>query len=95
MSERYTLGWRAPFSSRWTKSPSESLSSSLMFAWRKHHKGCSVDNITRGQRVIIDSEMMSQLLDEMDNIMSEHSKISLAEVAEQVIQGIEKAEANE
>jgi hypothetical protein len=66
-----------------------------MFAWRKHHKGCSVDNITQGQKVIISSELMSQLLDEMDNLMSDHPKISLAEVAEQVIRGIETAEANE
>lgn len=52
-----------------------------MFTWRKHHKGFSVDNITRVQSVIIGSEMMAQLLDEMDNLVNDHPKISLAEVA--------------
>jgi hypothetical protein len=90
VSERYTVSWRAPFTTRWTKSHNESLSSSLVFAWRKHNKGCSVDNITQGEKVIISSEVMEQILDEMDNLVRAQPKPSLAEVAEQVIQGLDK-----
>ncbi len=90
MSERYTVSWRAPFTARWSKTHSDSLAGSLTFAWRKHHKGGSVDNITQGQEVIIDSEVMAQVLDEMDNLVRDNPKPSLAEVAEQVIRGLDK-----
>ncbi len=66
-----------------------------MFAWRRHDKGCSVDNIRQGQRVIVDSEVMAQVLVEMDNLLSEHPQQSLSEVAEQVVKGIDNPEANE
>jgi hypothetical protein len=95
VSRRYTVSWRAPFTTRWSKTHTESLASSFKFAWRKHNKGCSVDNITRGEKVIISSELMAQLLDEMDNLLREHPKQSLAEVAGQVIRGIENSETTE
>lgn len=90
MSGKYTVSWRAPFSTRWSKTHSESLAGSLTFAWRKHNKGCSVDNITQGESVIIDSGVVAQLLDEMDNLMHAHPKPSLSEVAERIIQGLDK-----
>jgi hypothetical protein len=39
--------------------------------------------------------VLAQFLDEMDNLIREHPKQPLAEVAEQVIKGIDKPEANE
>ncbi|MCA1557664.1 MAG: hypothetical protein LC731_03885, partial [Acidobacteria bacterium] len=92
---RYTVSWRAPFTTRWSKTHSDSLASSLVFAWRKHSKGCSVDSIMQGQRVTIDNNVLAQVLDEMDNLVREYPKQSIAEVAEQVIKGIDKPEANE
>jgi hypothetical protein len=89
VSGRYTVSWRAPFTTRWSKTHSESLAGSLIFAWRKHNKGCSVDNITQGENVIINSEVMTQLLDEMDNLMQVYPKPSLSEVAERVVQGLD------
>lgn len=90
MSERYTVSWRAPFTTRWSKTHSESLAGSMVFAWRKHDKGCSVDNITRGESVIIESGVMTQLLDEMDNLMHARPKPSISEVAESIIHGLDK-----
>lgn len=66
-----------------------------MFAWRRHDKGCSIDSIRQGQMVIVDSEMMEQVLVEMDNLLRECPQQSLSEVAEQIVKGLDKAEANE
>ena len=95
VSERYTVSWRAPFTTRWSKTHSESLAGSLVFAWRKHSKGCSVDNITQGERAIISSDLTAQVLDEMDNLLRDNPKLSIAEVAEQVIEGIDKTESQQ
>jgi hypothetical protein len=95
VNAKYTVSWRAPFTTRWSKTHNEALAGSLVFAWRKHNKGCSVDNITQGESIIISSEVMAQVLDEMDNLVRDHPKPSLAEAAEKVIQGIEKPEASD
>lgn len=95
MSGRYTVSWRRPFTTRWSKTHSDSLAGSLIFAWRRHGQGCSVNNIKQGLRVVIGSEVLAQVLPEMDNLINEHTKRSLAEVAAQVIKGIDIPEANE
>ena len=95
MSGRYTVTWRRPFTTRWSKTHSESLAGSLVFAWRRHDKGCSVDSIKQGLHEVISSEVLAQVLAEMDNLIHEQPKRSLAEVAEKVIEGMDRPETKE
>lgn len=91
MSGKYTVSLRAPFTSNWSKAQYESLASALSGAWRKHHKDCSIDNITYEQQVIINSEELAQAFTEMDNLTREQPKRQPYEIAEQIIQEIGKA----
>ena len=90
MSNKYTLSYRAPFTSGWSKTHSTSLVEAMSAAWRKHSRGCSVDNITHEREVFIDSEVMTQMLDEMDNLVREMPKRPLSEITEQVIRGYQR-----
>jgi hypothetical protein len=62
----------------------------MISAWRKHSRGYSVDNITHEREVFIDSQMMTQMLDEMDNLVREMPKRPLSEITEQVILGYQR-----
>ena len=91
MSGKYTVSARAPFASNWSKSQHESLANALSGAWRKHNKDCSVDNVSYEQKVIINHEALAQAFTEMDNLSRERPKRQPYELAEQIIQKIDKA----
>lgn len=93
MSGKYTASHRAPFASNWSKSQHESLASALSVAWRKHKKDCSVDNVTYQQKVILNNQELMQAITEMDTLLQEQPKLPLLEIAEQVIQKIDKSKA--
>jgi hypothetical protein len=90
VSNKYTLSYRAPFTSGWRKSHSTSLAEAMTSAWRKHSRGYSVDNITHEREVFIDSGVMTQVLDEMDNLVRETPERPLSEITEQVIRGYQR-----
>ena len=69
MSKPYTLNTRPPYAAAWSKSLHDSLAVALLFAWRKRRKDCSVGDVTRDGRVVVESQLVSQLLDEMDEVM--------------------------
>ncbi len=89
MSVRYTLSARAPFSAGWRKSTHETLAGALGAAWRKYNREWSIDGISHGQKVVIDSQGLMQAFARTDEIMRETPKLSLDEVAEQVIREME------
>lgn len=95
VSTKYTLSSRAPFAATWTKTPGASLRATLETAWRKHQRGWSIDSITRGQSVFLSSEELMQAFTQMDNLAREQPQRSRHEIAEQVIQEMNKAEADE
>ena len=85
MSVRYTLSARAPFSADWRKGTHDTLAAALSVAWRRYKREWSIDNISRGQSIVFDSDGMMRAFSRMDEIMRETPKLSLGEVAEQVI----------
>ena len=91
MSGQYIVSLRAPFASNWSKSQHDSLASALSNAWRKHKKDCSVDNISYEQKVIINHDALEQAFNEMSNLSREPPKRPPVELAEQIIQMIDKA----
>ena len=91
MSGKYTVSMRAPFASNWSKSQYESLASALSGAWRKHNKDFSVDNLSYEQKVIINHDELAHAFTEMDNLSREQPKRQPYELAEQIIQKIDKA----
>jgi len=93
MSGKYTVSLRSPFASNWSKSLHESLAGALSSAWQKHNKDCSVDNVSFEQKVIIGHEALGQAFTEMDNLSREQPKRQPYELAEQIIQKIDKASA--
>lgn len=93
MSGKYIVSLRSPFASHWSKSQHESLASALSSAWRKHKKECSVDNVSFEQKVVINHEALARAFAEMDNLSREQPKCQPFELAEQVIQKIDKAGA--
>jgi hypothetical protein len=90
VSAKYTLSARAPFSAGWRKSTHDTLAAAVGAAWRKYNREWSIDGISHGQKVVIDSQGLMQAFARMDEIMRETPKLSLDEVSEQVIRGIEK-----
>jgi hypothetical protein len=93
MSGKYTVSRRDPFAFNWSKSMHESLAGALSSAWRRHKKDCSVDNVSFEQKVIIDHEALGQAFTEMDNLSREQPKCQPYELAEQIIQKIDEARA--
>jgi hypothetical protein len=82
---------RAPFASQWSKSQHESLASALSVAWRKHNKDFSVDHVSFERKVIIDHEALAQAFTEMDQLSREQPKRQPSELAEQIIEKIDRA----
>jgi hypothetical protein len=91
VSTPYTLNTRPPYAAAWSKSLHESLAVALLYAWRKRRKDCSVGDITRGGRVVVGSELVSQLLDEMDEVMRAEPTSRPPEVAEEIARRIDEA----
>lgn len=91
MSAKYTVSLRAPFSATWSKSQHETLAGALSGAWRKHNKDFSVNNISYGQKVIIDHEELAQAFTEMDNLSRERPRRQPYELAEHIIREIDAA----
>ncbi len=90
MSDRFRLSARPPFSPDWRKSYHPTFAFALGVAWRKYNRGWSVDGITNGPSVVINSEGLMQAFAQMDDLRRETPKRSLDEVSAQVIQGMEK-----
>ena len=90
MKKPYSLSTRPPYAA-WSKSSHESLATALHYAWRKRRKDCSVGEITRDGRVVIESQRVSQLLDEMDEVMRAGPKGQPLEVAEVIARRIDEA----
>ena len=91
MSTPYILNIRPPYAAAWSKSTHKTLATALLYAWRKRQKDCSVGDVTRDGSVVIDSQLMSQLLDEMDEVMRAGVKIRPLEVAEMIARRIDEA----
>jgi hypothetical protein len=91
VSGKYTVSLRAPFASNWSKSQHESLASALSGAWRKHNKDFSVDNVSYEQKVIINHEELARAFTEMDDLSREQPQPPPHELAELIIQKIDKA----
>ena len=85
------MSLRAPFASNWSKSKHESLAGALSGAWRKHNKDFSVDNVSYERKIIINHESLSQAFTEMDNLSREQPKRQPFELAELIIQKMDKA----
>ena len=91
MSRPYTLHTRRPYAAAWSKSLHDSLAAALHYAWRKRRKDCSVGNVTRDVRVVVESQRVSQLLDEMDEVLRAGPKSQPLEVAEVIARRIGEA----
>jgi len=63
----------------------------ILYAWRKRQKDRSVGDVTRDGRVVVESRLMSQLLDEMDEVMHAEPKSQPLEAAEMIAQRIDAA----
>ena len=90
MSAKYTVSFRAPFAANWSKSHHPSLALALDNAWRRYKKDCSVGQITYAQEAVFNSEELAEAFTEMDTLTREHAKRQPYELAEQVIQGMNK-----
>lgn len=91
MSKPYILNTRPPYAAAWSKSSHDSLAAALLGAWRKRRKDCSVGDVTRDGRVVVESQRVSQLLDEMDEVMRAGPKSQPSEVAEVIARRIDEA----
>ena len=91
MSKPYTLNIRRPYGAAWSKSSHDSLAAALLFAWRKRQKDFSVGDITRDGRVVVESQLVSQLLDEMDEVLRAVPKSQPLAVAEVIARRIDEA----
>jgi hypothetical protein len=91
VSKPYTLNTRPPYAAAWSKSLHGSLAVALLYAWRKRQKDCSVGDVTRDGRVVVESQLVSQLLDEMDEVMRAGPKSQPGEVAEVIARRIDEA----
>ena len=90
MSAKYMLRARPPFSPDWRKSYHLTSAAALVAAWRKYNREWSVDSITNGTSVAINSEGLMQAFTRMDDLKRETPQRPLNEVSEQVIWGMEK-----
>ncbi|MDQ3255016.1 MAG: hypothetical protein M3R15_14125 [Acidobacteriota bacterium] len=90
MSAKYMLSARPPFSPDWCKSFHPTFASALGAAGRKYNREWSVDSITNGPSVVINSEGLMQAFTRMDELKRETPKRPLDEVSEQVIRGKER-----
>ncbi len=84
------LSARPPFTPNCRKSYHPTLALSLGAAWRKFNREWSVDSITNGPSVVINTEGLMQAFAQMDDLKRETPKRPLDEVSEQVIRGMEK-----
>ena len=91
VNKPYTLNTRPPYAAAWSKSSHDSLAVALLFAWRKRRKDCSVGDVTHDGRVVVESERMSQLLDEMDEVMRAGPKGQPLGAAEVIARRIDEA----
>ena len=91
MNKPYTLNLRRPYGAAWSRSTHVSLAVALLYAWRKRQKDCSVGDITHDGRVVVESQLASQLLDEMDELMHTEPKSRPPEVAEMIARRIDEA----
>ena len=91
MSRPYTLYTRRPFAAAWSKSLHSTLAGALLYAWRKRQKDYSVGDVTRDGCVVVESARVSQLLDEMDEVMRAEPKSQPPEVAEIIARRIDEA----
>ena len=91
MSAKYTVSLRAPFHVNWSKSQHKTLAGALSGAWRKYNKDFSVNNVSYGQKVIIDHEELARAFTEMDNLSRERPKRQPYELAEHIIRKIDAA----
>ena len=91
MSKPYILNIRRPYAAAWSKSSLDSLAAALLLAWRKRQKDFSAGDITREGRVVVESQQVSQLLDEMDEVMRAEPKSKPREVAEVIARRIDEA----
>jgi hypothetical protein len=91
VSKPYTLNIRPPFGAAWGKSSHDSLAAALHAAWRKRQKDCSVGDVTHDGSVVIESQRVSQLIDEMDEVMRAEPKSQPREVAEVITRRINEA----
>jgi len=82
------LSTRPPFSADWRKTYHTSLASALGVAWRRYNREWSVDSISHGQKVVINSDGLTQAFARMDDLKRETPKRPLDEVSEQVIRGM-------
>jgi hypothetical protein len=88
VSKPYILNTRPPYAAAWSKSSLGSLAAALLGAWRKRQKDFSVGDVTRDGRVVVESQRVSQLLDEMDEVMRAEPKSQPREVAEGIARRI-------
>ena len=95
MGKPYILNIRPPFAATWSKSSPGSLAAALLFAWRKRQKDFSIGDITRDGRVVVEAQRVSQLLDEMDEVMRAEPKSQPREVAEVIAHQIDETGAGE
>jgi hypothetical protein len=90
VSTPYVLNTRPPYAA-WSKSFHQTLAAALLYAWRKRRKDFFVGDVTRGGLVVVESQRVSQLLDEMDEVMRAGPKSRQLEVAEMVARRIDEA----
>ena len=91
MNKPYTLNFRPPYTASWSRSLHGSLAAALLFAWRKRQKDCSVGDVTHDGRVVVESQLVSQLVDEMEEVMRAGPKGRPLEVAEVIARRIDEA----
>lgn len=90
LSAKYTVSFRAPYATDWSKSQHPSLTIALNNAWRRYKKDCSVAHITYAQETIFNREELAEAFTEMDNLTREQAKRQPFELAERVIQAMNK-----
>jgi hypothetical protein len=91
VSKPYTLHIRRPLGAAWSKSSHDSLALALLGAWRKRQKDFSVGDVTRDGRVVVASQLVSQLLDEIDEVMRAGPKSQPLEVVAVIARRIDEA----